>query len=159
MSSRPKSLFLFALLVIPSVVLAMQTTPVQKYGLKGCAEYQGDELCISVSASNREGTVHGGLEPGCATSAAARPPIQEGTQLAIVMARGTIADLAFQLQCMLELEAGVVATPEVSKLTLTDLRWEGFLGRQPAGPIPTREGRDVWMVLKNGGRSVEIAGK
>lgn len=143
----------------PPLTPTMQTTSARKHGLKGCEYYPGDELCISVSAANREGTLHGGLAPSCGGSSAARPPVQEGTELSIIMARGTIADLAFQLQCMLGLAGGVVAAPEVSDLTLVDLRWEGLLGRQPAGPIPTSERRKIWMVLKDGGSRVEITGE
>jgi hypothetical protein len=159
MTTRHKLSWLVTVLVMSPLACAIPTAPALKYGLKGCEYYRGDGLCISVSAANREFTHVHALGLGCATNAAARPSIQEGTELSIVIDRGTISDLAFYLQCDLMLKGGVTAVPKVSELKLRNLRWEGTLGQQPAGPIPTREGREVWIVLKDGGSTVEITGE
>ena len=124
------------------LVAAFGCAPQMKYGLKGCERYVGEELCVSTSTA---GTVHGSLGPGCATSGARGPDVEDGTELSFIIAHGKVRDLAFQLGCLLRLE--VTADPSVADLTLRDAKWKGLLGSQLAGPIPTEENQSVWILV------------
>ena len=131
----------------------------RKYGLKGCKYYRGEDFCISFRVNEgRAGTVHGELGPGCATNAAARPDLEEGTELSFVITRGKVSDLAFHLSCLFELTGGVSAADDVADLTLHNARWKGVLGARPAGPISTLEGQSVWIVVEPPGSSVKLIG-
>jgi len=129
-------------------------------GVGKCAPYQEDELCISWNASNRSGTTHHPLWGVCLYSNGGMSgPIEEGTELSIAMQRGSVEDLAFYLQCELKLEGDVEPNSNVEGLMFENLRWEGLLGHQPAGPLLTVENREIWIVVKDHGSKLKLVGK
>jgi hypothetical protein len=131
----------------------------QVYGLEGCDDSE-ESLCISVKATNRSKTIGDWRGAGFIPwNAAARPPIEPGTELSISMNNGTVDDLVLHLGSLLLLEHGVVAKRGVARLTISNLLWKGLLGDRPAGPIPTQEGPDIWIVVKDHGSKLQLVAK
>src|SRR5260221_9920013 len=118
MTNRRNSALLVMAVAVFTLLPSGSAEAGRKYGLKGCQYYRGEALCISVRASNRSHTVHGDLGPGCATNGAARPDVEEGTELSVLITHGMVSELAFHLGCLLELKGGVTAEPDVAGLTL-----------------------------------------
>jgi len=115
-------------------------------GLRGCDPTEsplvaGSELCLSWFASNRSGTMHGDLLPGCSSNLARGPDLDPSTELSVFMARGTVQELAFHLGCALRLP--VHAAPDVAGLPVSSMQWQGILGSPEVRPFTTADGTQV----------------
>jgi hypothetical protein len=131
----------------------------KQYGLRGCdgtGMFLAD-FCVSVKAANRSGTAHGDLTPACATSGAAGPELLPATEIAFKITKGTVADLAFQLGCLLKLP--VEAEAALGGIELTGVFWASVLVSCPSTPFIAANGQRLWLRPDFVAGTIKIAGQ